>query len=149
MPRKPANGAGIDRESEMARVLEFSELKLLNGSEVSCAGVDRDAGQEPFQLQTLDASGLLHDVRVGKIVAAHLDNVNYRLSDIVACHYREILTITLREILRKGRRQSSRCLGHPSTGGLSDLSHKLQILCFGCFPIQKASLQILLMHRHR
>jgi hypothetical protein len=32
--------------------LEFPELKLLDRSEVSCAGVERDAGQEPFQLQS-------------------------------------------------------------------------------------------------
>ena len=43
--------------------LEFPELKLLDRSEVSCAGVDRDPGQEPFQLQILDARGLLHDIR--------------------------------------------------------------------------------------
>ena len=30
--------------------LEFPELKLLDRSEVNCAGVDRDTGQEPFQL---------------------------------------------------------------------------------------------------
>ncbi len=56
--------------------LEFPELKLLDRSEVSRAGVDRDAGQEPFQLQTLDASGLLHDICAGKIVAAFFENIN-------------------------------------------------------------------------
>ena len=39
-----------------ALALEFPELKLLDRSEVSRAGVDRYAGQEPFQLQTLNAS---------------------------------------------------------------------------------------------
>jgi hypothetical protein len=66
--------------------LEFPELKLLDRSEVSCAGVDRDAGQEPFQLQTLDARGLLHDIRAGKIVAAVFENMNHGLSNIVASY---------------------------------------------------------------
>src|ERR1700681_3833383 len=38
--------------------LEFPELKLLDRSEVSCAGVDCDAGQKPFQVQILDARGM-------------------------------------------------------------------------------------------
>ena len=66
--------------------LEFPELKLLDRSEVTCAGVDRDVWQEPFQLQTLDARGLLHDIRAGKIVAALFENMNHRLSNIVARH---------------------------------------------------------------
>ena len=66
--------------------LEFPELKLLDRSEVSRAGVDRDAGQEPFLLQTPDARGLLHDIRAGKIVAALSENMNHRLSNIVASH---------------------------------------------------------------
>ena len=66
--------------------LEFPELKLLDRSEVSCAGVERDAGQEPFELQSLDARGLLHDIPAGKIVAARFENMNHRLSNIVASH---------------------------------------------------------------
>src|SRR6202011_2795070 len=76
--------------------LEFPELKLLDRSEVSCTRVDRDPGQQPFELQTLDARGLLHDIRAGKIVAALFENMNHRLSNIVASHYIEVLTITLR-----------------------------------------------------
>src|SRR5713101_8600683 len=69
-----------------ALALEFPELKLLDRSEVSRAGVDRDAGQEPFQLQILDARGLFHDIRAGKIVAALFENIDHRLSNIVASH---------------------------------------------------------------
>src|SRR6202040_3290475 len=81
--------------------LEFPELKLFDRSEVRRAGVDRDARQEPFQLQTLDASSLLHDICAGKIVAALFKNMNHRLSNIVASHYKLVLTVTLREIFRK------------------------------------------------
>ena len=66
--------------------LKFPELKLFDRSEISCAGVDRDAGQEPFQLQTLDVRGLLHDIRAGKIVAASIENMNHCLSNIVTSH---------------------------------------------------------------
>src|SRR6478672_6629610 len=76
-------------------------MKLLDRSEVNRTGVDRDAGQEPFDLQTLDARGLLHNIRAGKIVSALFENMNHRLSNIVASHYIEVLTITLREIFRK------------------------------------------------
>src|SRR4051794_27862092 len=67
--------------------MEFPELKLFYRSEVSCIGVDRDAGQESFQLQILDVGGLPHDVRTSKIVAALLENMNHGLRDIVAGHY--------------------------------------------------------------
>src|ERR1700688_286306 len=83
----PADLATDDiAEQFPALALEFPELKLLDRSKVSCAGVDRDTGQEPFQLQTLDARGLLHDIRAGKIVAALFENMNHRLSNIVASH---------------------------------------------------------------
>jgi hypothetical protein len=94
--------------------LEFPELKLLDRSEVSRAGVDRDAGQEPFQLQTLDASGLLHDICAGNIVAAFFENINHRLGNIVASHYSEVLTITLREIFhKKGVKVPDTCIIFP------------------------------------
>src|ERR1700674_350001 len=66
--------------------LEFPELKLLDRSEVSCAGVDCDAGQEAFQLQILDARGMVHNVRAGKIVTALFEDMNHRLSNVVASH---------------------------------------------------------------
>jgi hypothetical protein len=56
--------------------LEFPELKFLDRSEISRAGVDRYAGQKPFQLQTLNASGLLHDICAGKVVTAVFKNIN-------------------------------------------------------------------------
>ncbi len=54
MPYPPDLAADDIAEQFPALALEFPELKLLDRSEVSCACVDRDAGQEPFQLQTLD-----------------------------------------------------------------------------------------------
>ena len=65
---------------------EFPELKLLDWSEVSGTGVERDAGQEPFQLQTLDARSLLHDICTGEIVAAFFEDMDDRLSRIIASH---------------------------------------------------------------
>src|SRR6266480_5383474 len=48
----PADLAADDIAEQFPTLaLEFPELKSLDRSEVGCAGVDRDAGQEPFQLQ--------------------------------------------------------------------------------------------------
>ena len=73
--------------------LEFPELHLLDRGEVSRAGVDRDAGQEPFQLQTLDARRLLHDIRAGKIVAACLQYMDHGLRDGVTGQHGLVLTV--------------------------------------------------------
>jgi hypothetical protein len=77
--------------------LDFLMLKLLDRSEVSCAGVDRDAGQESFRRQTIDTGGLLHDIRAGKIVAAFFQNMDHRLSNTVAEQYKLVLTVILTE----------------------------------------------------
>src|ERR1700730_11340492 len=66
--------------------LEFPELKLLDRSEVSCAGLDCDAGQKPFKVQILDARGMVHNVRARKIVTTLFEDVNHRLSNVVASH---------------------------------------------------------------
>ena len=83
----PADLAADDVAEQFPTLaLEFPELKSLDRSEVGYAGVERDAGQEPFQLQLLDARGLLHDIRAGKIVAALFEDMNDRLSNVVASH---------------------------------------------------------------
>lgn len=66
-------------EQHPAHSCELHELKLLGWSEISRAGVDLDTRQKAFQLQALDAGGVLHDVLPGKKACCdNLDGIDDR-----------------------------------------------------------------------
>src|SRR5260370_7274940 len=79
--------------------LEPLQLKLADRGEIGWAGVDRNAGQQDFGAEILEACRLLHDVLAGEIVAALLQHLNQRLGDAVADDDGTVELVAFRKIL--------------------------------------------------
>src|SRR6516225_5878574 len=63
-------------EWNVALAVEAPHLSLPDRREIGRAGIDRDAGQQHWQFEILQAGRLLHHVLAGQLIAALLQHLN-------------------------------------------------------------------------